>query len=146
MCGLDAHAAFDGIPQSVLFYKCCDALPDVAWRLLYKWYLNIVVHVRWNGIGNPIRVAKGMRQGGISSPFLFNCVYKDMIDQLSSLEGGVTIGGQRFNVYCYADDVLLASTTVTGLQNLINHANNYVTNHVLTPQKRFATYMEKIHL
>ena len=73
-----------------------------------------------------------MRQGGISSPFLFNCVYKDMIDQLSSLEGGVTIGGQRFNVYCYADDVLLASTTVTGLQNLINHANNYVTNHGLS--------------
>ena len=48
------------------------------------------------------------------------------------MEGGVTIGGQRFNVYCYADDVLLASTTVTGLQNLINHANNYVTNHRLS--------------
>ena len=54
-----------------------------------------------------------------------------MIDQLSSLEGGVTVRGQRFNVYCYADDVLLASTTVTGLQNLIDHANNYVTDHGL---------------
>ena len=62
---------------------------------------------------------------------LFNLFYKDLIDELESCDGGVAIGNKRFNVFCYADDILIASTTVTGLQNLINVANIYITNHGL---------------
>jgi retron-type reverse transcriptase len=93
MCGLDAQAAFDGIPHPILFNKCQDVLSDHSWRLLYRWYSDIKVQIKWNGLSNPIEVAKGTRQGGLTSPYLFNCFYRDMIDELSSLEGGVTIGG-----------------------------------------------------
>ena len=44
---------------------------------------------------------------------------------------------ENYNVYCYADDLLLSSTTVSGLQKLINIANANITRNGLTfnPQK-----------
>ena len=45
---------------------------------------------------------------------------------MNKQDGGLTIGSQKFNVVCYADDLLLCSTTVTGLQNLINIANEFI--------------------
>ena len=44
---------------------------------------------------------------------------------------GVKIGKYNFNCFCYADDILLCSVTVTGLQKLINIANEYVYDHGL---------------
>ena len=126
MCGLDAQGAFDCIPHPVLFQKADSVLPDQCWRLWHSWYKDITVQVRWGSLGNPIRVMKGTRQGGLSSTFLFNLVYKDMIRTLQSTVGGFTIDKQRFNVLCYADDVLLVSVTASGLQNLINVAQQYV--------------------
>ena len=87
-----------------------------------------------------------MRQGGLTSPFLFNIFYKDLVDILASHEGGITIiDGVRFNVFVYADDILLASTTASGLQNLINSAVSYVLQHGLhfNPSKTHCTVIGK---
>lgn len=131
-CSLDAEGAFDAIPHSVLFQKISNILPDDCWKLLYKWYSHLAVCVRWSSkIGSDIKVNKGTRQGGLSSPFLFNIFYQDLIDELSHLTGGIIIGGKSYNVFCYADDILLTSVTVTGLQMLIDHSNNYITKHGL---------------
>ena len=46
-------------------------------------------------------------------------------------EVGLCVAKKRYNVFCYADDLLLASTTVTGLQTLINVANEYIVKHGL---------------
>jgi hypothetical protein len=128
MCGLDAEGAFDGIPHAVLFDKAIDIISDMSWRLLYQWYVLITVQIRWNKIGNCIKVCKGTRQGGLTSPFLFNLVYKGLVEDLSNSFGGISIGSYKYNVFCYADDILLASTTVSGLQHLINLADKYVSN------------------
>lgn len=37
-----------------------------------------------------------------------------------------------YNIFVYADDILLASLTVTGLQKLVNNANTYITEHGLS--------------
>ena len=47
MCGLHAEGAFDGIPHPVLFNKAMNVVPDESWRLLYNWYHNITVQIRW---------------------------------------------------------------------------------------------------
>ena len=91
------------------------------------------MRVRWNGaLGHEIQIKKGTRQGGISSPFLFNVFYQDMITILTETVGGIRIDGTSYSVFCYADDILVASTTTTGLQTLINVANNYLCRHGLT--------------
>jgi hypothetical protein len=75
MCGLDAEGAYDAIPHTVLFEKCKDIIPDISWRLLYNWYSEMTVQVKWNTIGQAIKVCKGMRQGGLTSTLLFNLLY-----------------------------------------------------------------------
>ena len=49
-----------------------------------------------------------------------------MITELSDSIGGITINGVSYNVFCYADDILLTSTSTTGLQRLINVADLYI--------------------
>ena len=96
-------------------------LQDHSWLLLYKWYSNVSVMVRWGGqLSSSFRVEQDTRQGGLSSPFLFNLYYKDLIDVLSDKKCGINIDNHSYNVFCYADDILLASRTPTGLQCLID--------------------------
>ena len=59
-----------------------------------------------------------------------------------------TIGKYKYNAFCYADDVLLTSTTVSGLQSLMDTANEYITQHGLrfSPLKTNCLIQGKIHL
>ena len=131
MCGLDAEGAFDTLPHPVIFSKATDVIPDICWRLLFYWYVNMSVQIRWGpSLSDKIHVQKGTRHG-LTSTFLFHLFYKDLVDTLNEESGGLTIGYNKFNVFCYADDLLIASATVPGLQNLIDKANAYVMKHGL---------------
>ena len=70
-------------------------------------------------------------QGGLSSSFLFNLFYEGMVEILNSMNCGICINNVSYNVFTCADDLLLSSTTVTGLQRLINCAVSYISNHGL---------------
>ena len=132
ICSLDAEGAFDGIPHSVLFSKAMNIIPDIYWRMLVYWYSRLTIQIKWaNNLSNNIAIKMGTRQGGLSSPFLFNVFYQEMVNQLSNTQVGVAINGTSYNVFCYADDILLYSTTISGLQTLINVANKYITEHGL---------------
>ena len=50
----------------------------------------------------------------------------------SCTDGGIAIDWHRCSVYCYADDLLLASTSISGLQSLIDSANSCMIEHVLS--------------
>ena len=64
---------------------------------------------------------RGTRQGGLNSPLIFNAFYQDLVQKLqNNIQHGIVINGITYNVFAYADDLLLASTTVTGLQSLID--------------------------
>ena len=127
LCSLDTERAYDGIPHLVLFDCARNILPDDCWRILYNWYTDMSVHVKWqNNLGSPIPVQKGIRQGGMTSPLLFNIFYQKLVDKLSECESGIIISGHKYNVFCYAEDLLLTSTTTTGLQTLIDTAVSHV--------------------
>ncbi len=68
----------------------------------------LVICIRWNGgLSQPIKISNGTRQGGLSSPFIFNIFYQEMIENLSTMSAGVKIGSISYSVFCYADDILL---------------------------------------
>ena len=137
-CSLDAEGAFDGIPHSVLFKKALGIIPDAYWRILVYWYKMLTVQIKWgDALSNSIQISKGTRQGGLSSPFLFNIFYQEMIEELSNTQVGISINDITYNVFCYADDILLCSASVSGLQKLIDKANLYINNHGLrfNPEK-----------
>ena len=145
-CSLDAEGAFDHIPHSVIFGKLDGMMSDHMWRLLYRWYDSMYVTVRFNGsLGRRLDVRRGVRQGSIISPWMFNCFYRYMVQTINDMECGLIIGNNRYNVICYADDLLLASATSTGLQTLINSCQKYVEEHGLcfNPTKTSCTVIGK---
>ena len=94
---------------------------------IQEWLIPVLVcNVFHCILGSVIKVTKGLRQGGLTSPMLYNVFYQPLVDKLSSCNAGIVIHNQKYNVFCYADDLLLASTTATGLQTLINMAVNHV--------------------
>ena len=132
LCALDAEAAFDGIPHSVMFMKAINIIPMHLWRILVHWYRRLEVIVKWGEQSStPISVSVGTRQGGLSSPYLFNIFYQELINILSVKRCGINIDRTTYNVCCYADDLLLCSLSITGLQSLIDAANDYITEHGL---------------
>ena len=131
-CTLDAEMAFDGIPHCVLLQRAIGIIPDPWWHVMFVWYHNLVVKVKWNGsLSNTFKIEKGTRQGGLTSPLLFNLFYYDLVESLSNCHGGIKVKGHSYNVFAYADDILLTSSTCTGLQKLIDVANDYLSDHGL---------------
>ena len=132
-CSLDAQGVFDAVPHEVIFHKALGVIPDHVWATMVTWYKSITVQVKWGDcLSSQIYVAKGTRQGGLSSPFLFNLFYKGLVSLISGFNGGMHIGSTTFNTFCYADDMLLCSLTVTGSQQMINMANEFISSHGLS--------------
>ena len=68
-------------------------------------------------------------------PFSYqpNLVYEELVQRVNEMNCGIRIGDKHFNIFCYADDILLASTTITGLQIevMIDVCTDYVEAHGL---------------
>ena len=81
------------------------------------WYSEQVMYVRWGStISEGLNVSNGVRQGGILSPYLL-CVYMDSLSKsLNEIYAGCMVGNVRLNHMMYADDVVLLSPTVDGLE------------------------------
>ena len=85
-------------------------LPDhCAWQIMYDWYCNSHVQINWNGIlSRSIKVSIGTRQGDLTSPMPFNVFYQELVHLLSTCYSEITINNDTY-VFCYADDIILAS-------------------------------------
>ena len=65
-------------------------------------------------------VNKGVRQGGILSPFLFKLYIDDLITLISSENTGCRLGFLRMNIIAYADDLALLADSKENLSQLYN--------------------------
>jgi len=55
------------------------------------------------------------RQGGVMSPLLFNVHVDELIESLKAISCGCHVGKQLFGYITYADDLILLSSSVSGL-------------------------------
>ncbi|XP_013144898.1 PREDICTED: uncharacterized protein LOC106108310, partial [Papilio polytes] len=77
------------------------------------------------------RLECGVRQGGLSSPSLFNLYINQLIVELSSAGVGCSIDGCTVNSISYADDMVLLSPSVAALRRLIVICEEYANTHGL---------------
>ena len=82
--------------------------------------------MRWgNKLSNKFKITKGMKQGSILSPQMFNKFINDLLTKLKSMDTGVRIYDFHLNMLAYANDLNLVSTTAAGLQSLMNICHQY---------------------
>ncbi|XP_063390109.1 uncharacterized protein LOC134675729 [Cydia fagiglandana] len=120
-CFLDLSKAFDLVNYDVLWQKLKNInMPTELYCLFKFWYINQVNVVRWsNAYSDPYRLECGVRQGGISSPKLFNLYVNALIEELSSTHVGCHIDDVCLNNLSYADDMVLLSASPCGLGQLL---------------------------
>ena len=131
---LDISKAFDTVSHSLLFKSLIKAgVPIWIVKLLVHWYGKLCVAVRWNGaISQYFAVKSGVRQGSILSPSLFTVFMNIFIIQLKECGDGCTINNQFVGCIVYADDIIILSCTIGGLQHMLDMCQAVAVNVKLT--------------
>lgn len=132
-CFLDLSKAFDLVSYDILWQKLKNTgLPEEVTRIFKYWYRNQVNVVRWSeSYSQPYRLECGVRQGGLTSPKLFNLYVNALIEALSGTHVGCHIDGVCLSNISYADDMVLLSASVCGLAKLLSICENYAHSHGL---------------
>ena len=89
-------------------------------RTIKSFYCRPEICVRVNGKqSKPFHVGVGLRLGCVLSPLLF-IVYMNWIDKCSQADEWATIGNCKISRLLFADDLVLLSSTESGLQRALN--------------------------
>ena len=97
-------------------------IPDHLTRLLRKAYAGQEATVRTgHGTKDWFKIGKGVGQGYILSPCLFNLIaeYSMCSAGLEETQAGIKIDGKNINNYRYADDTTLMAESEKELKNLL---------------------------
>ena len=120
-CFVDLEKAYDRVPWDKLRKVLQEY--DVNGQLLgdiKSFYCQQEVCVRVNGKqSKPFHVGVGLWQGCILSPLLF-IVYMNWIDKCSQADECATIGNCKISRLLFGDDLVLFSSTESGLQHALN--------------------------
>ena len=122
-CFIDFRKAFDSISHERLWVTMLEmGYPGHVVNLLAKLYRKQKAKVRVAGtLSRGFRVRRGVRQGCVLSPYLFNILAEMVMrEALDGYEGGLQLGGRRVTNLRYADDIVLLACSETDLQDLVN--------------------------
>jgi hypothetical protein len=129
VCFVDYEKAFDRVDWTKLMeiLKCL----GVDWkerRLITSLYMGQTATVRTaHGLAGPCIIGRGVRQGCLLSPLLFNIYAEAMMKEaMEELDEGVKIGGHLFQAIRFADDQAMTASTAEGLQTIMTKLNEVV--------------------
>ncbi|XP_065679036.1 uncharacterized protein LOC136093738 [Hydra vulgaris] len=129
ICSLDANKAFDSCNWELLFEKLYyqKKIPLSIVHTILSLYQTGTSNISYLGCtSNKFRVSQGVRQGSILSPHLYNIYTENLLEKIvSESKVGTSINGVYTGIIAYADDIVLQSSTISGLQSLINIVQKY---------------------
>ena len=122
-CIIDYAKAFDCVDHHKLWKILQEMeIPDHLICLLKNWYAGQEGTVRTvRGTINWFQIGKGVYQGCILSPYLFN-LYAEYITRVAGLEEAQTeikVAGRNINNFRYADDTTLMAESEEELKSLL---------------------------
>ncbi|KAK2706201.1 hypothetical protein QYM36_016289, partial [Artemia franciscana] len=117
ICSVDISTAFDSVIQSAVFRTLLDAGVNAhIVAMLSFWYSNSYIRVKLGleKLSEPVKLKRGLRQGSVSSPILFNTLTSKVTKQISD---GLRIDTCDLSLISYADDLLMLSFSLSVLQD-----------------------------
>ena len=126
MAFIDYSKAFDRVQHKMLMEVMKRAgLPELEKRLIANLYWGQMAVVKiGNDISESFTVKKGVRQGCILSPILFNLYTDYMIEEAFEDLEGIRINGENLTNIRYADDTVLVAESEYKLQMLLQALND----------------------
>ena len=125
---IDFRKAFDSIwHQALLFKLLQNGIGGPFYNIIRDMYQKTTSCVKLgNKLSSTFPVMRGVRQGDILSPLLFNLYVNDMTQIFQQKDADAPFL-DRLSVACllYADDLVLVSRTAEGLQKNLNRLGAY---------------------
>ncbi|RUS74522.1 hypothetical protein EGW08_017710 [Elysia chlorotica] len=129
-CFIDYSKAFDSVKHNELIQamqKTDIDSNDIALISHLYWTQKTKIRIG-NELSNDVDIKKGVRQGCVLSPSLFN-LYTEYIFREIDTVPGLKINGENINNLRYADDTVLLAESQNDLQNLVTiieeHSGKY---------------------
>ena len=132
ICSLDAEKAFDSCNWNILFSKLTEKekLPLPVVSVLQQLYTTSSASVVYDKITSyTFNISQGVRQGSILSPHLYNMYMEDLLEDVKKLNIGTTLNNVYTGIIAYADDIILMSPTISGLQTMLDECISYGKKH-----------------
>ncbi len=133
---VDYRKAFDFINRQALWLKLYKlGVSSQFLKLLRSMYEEVKSCVRLSGnIYSSFFVSSiGVRQGENLSPILFSLFINDIVDELASVKDlGILVSNIRLLLLLFADDMVLFSNSVKGLQDGLDMLHEYCAKWGLT--------------
>ena len=133
-CFIDYHKAYDNIWREGVYYKLLKSgiNPNMV-NIIRSMYTNTKQGLKINRsiITNPFLSHRGLRQGCVLSPLLFNIFIDDLPRIFDESCRPVSLNDSKISCLMYADDIVLLSETEEGLRKSLNQLLVYSDNWCL---------------
>ena len=82
-------------------------------HLLKHWHKEQTMQIKWGKhFSEPFHACKGVRQGGVLSPYLHAVYLEDLSNELNNIIAGCYIGKVLLNHLMFADDICVFCPSV----------------------------------
>ena len=125
---LDIKDAFPSVSHHLmLFFMERVGLSGSVLRVVQDIYSHATVAIRTGRESRtpPIPQRRGVKQGCLLSPILFNVVIEGLLRHLSASQGGYSIARYIINTLAYADDVCVIASSKTKMQSLLDRCAEF---------------------
>jgi hypothetical protein len=123
VCFVDLKKCFDKIPRDLLFYTILKnySIGGQFLKVIKEFYNKNQIFVKNSGgLCKPFESTKGVLQGEINSPLLFNLFIDKITNVFDDSCDPVNIDNTPQSCLLWSDDLLLFSLSEKGLQNCID--------------------------
>ena len=125
---VDLKQAFDSVYRNGLWYKMINSgLDGKILHLIRSIYLDVKSCVKsMNSLSEFFYSNIGLLQGEVLSPFLFSLFINDLELHLQqSTSAGLTLDQLSIYLLMFADDAVIFSDSIDGLQSSLNNLESY---------------------
>ncbi|KAG7196838.1 hypothetical protein KM043_016460 [Ampulex compressa] len=134
ICFLDVRKAFDSVShQAMAGVLTKRGFPGDFIAYVMKLYREAVMQIEVDGkLSPPILPGRGIRQGDPLSSIFFNLIMDEVLGQVP-VNVGFCLNGESINALAFADDLVLVTATVAGMQDTLNAVSKGLRSHGLMP-------------